>query len=116
MRCEILEKSSNIICKVESVSYSSEEGVEKFKAKVILCDGSNLRISETWIDRRLFGYSYYWLDENNNQIIGWDNAPHHLELDNYPHHKHIKVKKKIVPSYEVRLEDILSFIKQYLEE
>ncbi|MDI6793425.1 MAG: DUF6516 family protein [bacterium] len=61
--------------------------MEKFKAKVILCDGSNLRISETWIDRRLFGYSYYWLDENNNQIIGWDNAPHHLELDNYPHHK-----------------------------
>ncbi|OIP37016.1 hypothetical protein AUJ95_08845 [Candidatus Desantisbacteria bacterium CG2_30_40_21] len=89
--------------------------MEKFKAKLILCDGSNLRISETWIDKSLVAYSYYWLDEDYNQIIGWDNAPHHQELDNYPHHKHIKIKKMVIPSYEVKLEDTLSFLKRYFE-
>ena len=111
-----LDKYPDLILRVENSCYDSEEGVEKFRAKTILQDGTILHISETWIDGKLLYYSYYWLDEENNQIIGWDNAPHHPELDNYPHHKHIKTKKRIIPSYEIKLEDVLSFIQEYFKK
>jgi hypothetical protein len=32
---------------------------------------------------------YYWLTPDNQLKIGWDNAPHHVELENFPHHKHV---------------------------
>ena len=33
-------------------------------------------------------YSYHWQDSKGRLIKRWDNAPHHKELENYPHHIH----------------------------
>lgn len=33
-------------------------------------------------------YHFHWQDKNNNLKLRWDNAPHHKELDNFPHHIH----------------------------
>ena len=33
-------------------------------------------------------YSYHWQDKEGQLIKRWDNAPHHKELNNYPHHIH----------------------------
>ena len=38
---------------------------------------TTLRVLERWKEDKLVRYSYYWLDSENNLIIGWDNAPHH---------------------------------------
>lgn len=51
-------------------------------------DGTELRVSEVWISDKLRKYSYYWLEETSETIKGWDNAPHHEELDSFPHHVH----------------------------
>ena len=42
------------------------------------------------------GYSYT-LFKGGQRIIGWDNASHYRELDNFPHHFH-SVEGKVVPS------------------
>ena len=68
---------SDIIVKVEELRCEQDVDTQVVKAKIILTDGSNLRISESIVDGQLVFYSYYWLDECNRLIVGWDNAPHH---------------------------------------
>ena len=33
-------------------------------------------------------YHFHWQDNENKLQRRWDNAPHHIELNNYPHHVH----------------------------
>ena len=70
-------------------------------------------ISEKRIDKILVKYSYYWLDEENKLIIGWDNSPHHKELKTFPNHKH--VGKKALPSSKVKLEHVLESIRKFMK-
>jgi len=75
-------------------------------------DGSNLRISEKREKDQLLQYSYYWLDEKNKLLIGWDNAPHHKEISTFPHHKHKQQQTEVCDSNENNLKTVLNFIKR----
>ena len=68
------------------------------------------RVAERWQAETLLRYSYYWLDAQDELVIGWDNSPHPTQLDNFPHHKHIREQSMRVPSYEVCLEDVLGVL------
>jgi len=54
-------------------------------------------------------YRYHWMNENG-LIMRWDNAPHHREIESFPFHIH--TKSEILPSEEVRLEEILKTIER----
>jgi len=54
-------------------------------------------------------YRYHWMSENDF-IRRWDNAPHHRVIETFPFHIH--TKSEILPSKEVRLEDILKSIER----
>lgn len=72
---EIFPEFSDII-KTKESSYTIERyGFEFIKMRLRLIDGSSLRIWEKRFKSSVQRYSYYWLDELDNQIIGWDNAP-----------------------------------------
>jgi hypothetical protein len=86
---EILDDFTDIIKTIEFSSTTERYGFQFLKMRLRLIDGSSLRIWEKRFNASLQRYSYYWLDELNNQIIGWDNAPHHSEIETFPHHKHI---------------------------
>jgi len=58
------------------------------KAKIVLIDGSKAYIREIWKRGVLLDYSYWWLDINDELIEGWDNSPHHPEIETFPHHRH----------------------------
>ncbi len=73
-------------------------------------DGSNLRVTEQWNGEALSRYSYYWLTGENQLKIGWDNAPHHTRLQNFPHHRHVGQQADMQPSFETRLEDVMRVI------
>jgi hypothetical protein len=73
-------------------------------------NGSNLRVTEQWNGEALSRYSYYWLTAENELKIGWDNAPHHTRLQNFPHHKHVGEQAGIQPSFETTLEDVMQAI------
>ena len=85
-----------------------------FKLRVILTDGSTLRISEQHYRDTLEQYAYYWLDANNRLLIGWDNAPHHHHLSSFPHHKHVGSQDNRQPSKETSPEEILAAIRARL--
>ena len=87
---------------------------DSFKLKVILTDGSTLRISEQHYRDTLEQYAYYWLDVDNRLLVGWDNAPHHSHLSSFPHHKHVGSQDNRQPSEETSPEEILSVIRARL--
>jgi len=83
-----------------------------FKLSLSLKESLSLRIAEYWDGNDLRNYSYYWLDEKGNLIIGWDNADHHKHIKTFPYHKHLYHKKAIQPSAETTLEAVLKFIEK----
>lgn len=85
---------------------------ETLRLTAALNDGTTLRITERWHNNTLIRYSYYWLDAQNALKTGWDNAPHHAQLDTFPHHKHIGEQSTLAPSTETCLEDIIPLLKQ----
>ena len=101
---EILDEFSDIIRTIEFSSTTERYGFQFIKMRLRLIDGSSLRIWEKRFKGSLQRYSYYWLDELDNQIIGWDNAPHHPEIDTFPDHKHVGGKP--LPSKD-KLIDVL---------
>jgi hypothetical protein len=98
MKHGTLLKFRDLVTASEFLQYESSKGLELYKSKVILRDGSNLRILEKYRDGALVYYSYYWLAAANNLIMGWDCAPHHPHLKTSPHHKQIAGRKRPVAS------------------
>ncbi len=85
---------------------------ETLKIILKLHGGTTLRVAERWQSKVLVRYSYYWLDSENKLKIGWDNAPHHKDLNNFPHHKHLGQKEKISKSNEICLEDVMLVVQK----
>ncbi|MCL6449538.1 MAG: hypothetical protein K6U04_15620 [Armatimonadetes bacterium] len=105
---EVLETFDQIIARVEQVSSELRGRYLVFKAKVLLLDGTNLRIYRAWKDGKEVVYNYYWLDQNNRLIIGWDNSHEVKGISSSPHHKH---EQSICRNSEERtLADVLKVI------
>ncbi len=83
---------------------------ETLRLAMYLKDGTNLRVTEQWGGETLKRYSYYWLTSANELKIGWDNAPHHTQLETFPHHKHIGRQENLQPSTETCLEEVMQAI------
>ncbi|PDV97963.1 toxin-antitoxin system TumE family protein [Candidatus Chloroploca asiatica] len=103
---EIERKYAHLVHDVVVLSLTDET----FRLILYLHSGCTLRVTERWRDQVLFRYSYYWLASDASLKIGWDNVPHHRELENFPHHKHIGEKGCRVASYETSLDDVIAFI------
>lgn len=108
MKEYLQENLGNILKEVELYEVYERYGRKFCKVVLRLIDGSSLRIWEKRKDGELEKYSYYWLDEMNNLIMGWDNAPHHKHVDSYPHHKHLG--EEILPSHD-NLETVVNILK-----
>jgi hypothetical protein len=74
-----------------------------------LRDGTELHIFE-YVDFNLhkIDYSYHWQNKDKMLIERWDNAPHHKEIETFPHHMHNG--ENIMPSDEPTFVEILSKI------
>jgi len=109
---ERLARYRDLVVGVASIDHVARKGLEQYRAKLLLADGSNLRVSEVWVDGQLTRYSYYWLDEADHLIAGWDNAPHHPEIKSHPHHTH--TAQDVRDSSMHNLEDVLTFLAKRL--
>jgi hypothetical protein len=83
---------------------------ETLRLILYLKDSTNLRVIEQWGGETLKRYSYYWLTSTNELKIGWDNAPHHTQLETFPHHKHVEQRENLQPSTETCLEEVMQTI------
>jgi len=75
-----------------------------------LIDGSELHVFE-YVDSGMhkIDYSYHWQDKDKTLIKRWDNAPHHNEIETFPHHLH--KGEEIEPSKEPTFLEILKKIE-----
>ena len=108
-----VEEFTDIVEAIEDLEIVERQAVSKLKAKLRLFDGSMLWAREVWVKEVIEAYSYYWLRPDETVIIGWDNAPHHQNVSTFPHHKHID--DRIEESGERKMEEVLNFIKRFLE-
>ncbi|MCA9917901.1 MAG: hypothetical protein KC445_08120 [Anaerolineales bacterium] len=105
---EKLRSRPKLIIAVASYDHRLKGAVEQYKAVVHLSDGSRLHINEVWLEGKLEKYAYYWLTPTGKILRGWDNAPHHPEIDSHPHHTH---QADTVYSSKIRgLDDVLELL------
>lgn len=89
-----------------------------FRARLRLRNDDFLEISEYFnINRgtvQTVQYRYQWMDSNRRNLRKrWDNAPHHPELTNFPHHVHIGNDTQVEPG---QLMGIIVFIEMLEHE
>jgi hypothetical protein len=109
---EKLRSQPALITAVFNYEHRLKGTVEQFKATVQLADGSRLHVNEVWVENELEKYAYYWLTPAGEALQGWDNAPHHPEVDTHPHHTHHS--GNVLPSQVRCLDDILEILIQRL--
>jgi hypothetical protein len=56
-----IAKFKDIITSVEFTTHDQDKIFEVFRCKLLLRDGSNLRILERYKGNKLIHYSYYWV-------------------------------------------------------
>jgi hypothetical protein len=59
-------------------------------------------------------YKYHYQNSEDRLIFRYDNAPHHVDVKTFPHHKHDGTK--IVEATPVDLSQVLQEIDQHLYE
>lgn len=106
-----LEDSSFV--KSHSINdFRKSETVFYLNIRIHFVNNSELHVREyTDADHRK--YSFHWQSLNGDLIIRWDNAPHFPDLITFPHHKHL-ASGEVRESYDISLEEILSFIQNQI--
>lgn len=46
----------------------------------------------------------------------WDNVPHFLTLENFPHHVHVGVESHVEPGVELSIIQLMDVLEQELAE
>ena len=107
---KFLEESS-AIKNYEIEDFHSSKSGRYFKIHITFIDHSSLSAREfsSEVERN---YSFHWMDNKNNLIVRWDNAPYHQGISTYPHHKH--KNNEIKESYEIILEEVVQYIETFL--
>ncbi|MEZ4767090.1 MAG: DUF6516 family protein [Caldilineales bacterium] len=60
-------------------------------------------------------YAYAFL-HNDERIFRYDNAPHHPEIDTFPHHKHIGARERVAPCDQPSLGQVLAEIADWMDK
>ena len=89
------------------------------RARLRLTNGDFVEVAEFFmIDQektRTVEYRYQWMDSMKHGLRKrWDNAPHHPELPNFPHHVHVKDEKRIEPGVLMNIVELIDLLEQEL--
>lgn len=91
-----LLSTSPMVSAVEIIRRSVRDtGMEKvlnYRYRATLTDGGLIELGERTVEIQgemvVTTYRHHWQDSSGRLIKRWDNAPHHPELDTFPHHLH----------------------------
>jgi len=84
-----------------------------------MADGGFLEIAEFFVLEAstitVENYKFHWQDSQGRLIKRWDNASHHPEVENFPHHLHDGSEENVVPGVSnIDTEIALQLISQCL--
>ncbi len=52
-------------------------------------------------------YSYHYQKSNGDLVFRYDNAPHHPEIETFPHHKHVESDDNVIASQPPDVSEVL---------
>ncbi len=88
--------------------YDEDTDVGNIGGRIVFKDGSIFHFKEVILGAKR-QYRFHYMDESNNLISRWDNAPHHKNLRTFPYHVHLPdCVKEHKP---VKLIDVLDIIE-----
>jgi len=93
---------------VENTVVERDPGDNPKNLRIFFIDDSFM---DVWISDDK--YSFHW--QSQDEVIRFDNAPHHKEIETFPDHVHIDESVKETPisgNLNQKLLDALSFIKK----
>ncbi len=106
---------------VQSISIRENDPVKdegRFSARVSFYDESSLEAHEkvTLEDGAIVKdrYSYHYQESNNSLVFRYDNAPHHPEVETFPHHKHVGSDENVIAAQPPDLSDVLNEIDEII--
>jgi hypothetical protein len=105
-------RNHSLVNELRIVKTLVDPEIELIKANATLKDSSILFVNEA-IGENWREYSYQW-QKDGTMIRRWDNAPHHKDLANFPHHVHDG--NDILSSEDVNLTDVLNFIEDKISK
>lgn len=89
------------------------------RVRVDLGDGGFLEMAEYFVidanSVTVKRYRHHWMDRSQATLKKrWDNAPHHPELQGFPHHVHDGSESNVVSGSAMSINDVIAFVEQEL--
>jgi hypothetical protein len=72
---------------IQVIEFYETQELQILSANALLKDGSKIYVHER-ISLDKSHYSYHWQDRDDNLMLRFDDAPHHKEIETFPHHQH----------------------------
>ena len=82
--------------------------------RLIFNDESELHYRE-YLSKTGRKYSFHWQSKIGELIARWDNAPHHSNIETFPHRKHL-ANGEIETSHDISFEEIIILINTVLNK
>jgi len=107
--------TSDLTKEVQIVREYSLEDAGFFRARLRLRNDDYLEVSEyfTIVSEavNIVQYRYQWMDSGKQNLRKrWDNARHHPELANYPHHVHVGAADQVEPGQQMSVIELIEMI------
>lgn len=81
------------------------EKVALYRYRLKMSDRSLLELTERLVEEKgtlsIKRYRHHWQSPDGQVIKRWDNAPHHPEIDTFPHHLHDGSESNVIGHGEI---------------
>ena len=75
----------------------------------VLLTANGERGSPEWVD-----YRFHLMDAQDRCVFRYDNAPHHPDLDHFPHHKHAGSRERVTDHPEPSLAHVIEEVRRHV--
>ncbi|MDM8526018.1 DUF6516 family protein [Desulfococcaceae bacterium HSG8] len=103
-----------------NVLETDEEKILVYRIKITLPGGGLLEMRERIVESeehcKTTTYSFRWQNRDRTLVKRWDNAPHHPELDNFPHYIHADDESDVIPGESVNALEVLAEVDRYFRQ
>src|SRR5215471_5879154 len=95
------------------------EKVLHYRYRVLLANGDLIEMTERVLEAQgrleVTKYRHHWQDRHSRLLKRWDNAPHYLAINTFPHHLHDGTEDYVVPHPAITGLEVLRYILETVE-
>lgn len=103
-----------------SVWDTGMEKIAMYRYKLTMSDASVLELTERLVEMNktiaITKYRHHWQNEKTHILKRWDNAPHHRDIETFPHHLHEGAEDHVISHGEIYGLDVLNRVISFIAE